>query len=149
MLSLLKQVAVIRAAVTRARASANCFIRRSVMTDTSESEQRSYAEGVWAEVLRGSSVTVNAMHPGWADTAGVRSSIPRFHRVTRNILRSPAEGADTVVWLAASPRGREATGRFFFDRTVRSPHLFPHTRESEKERRALWRLCGEWSATPS
>jgi len=96
---------------------------------------------LWAEALRGSSVTVSAMHPGWADTPSVEKSLPRFHRITRKILRTPAEGADTVVWLAASPRARQSTGRFFFDREERRTHLLPFTRESEADRRALWKLC--------
>jgi len=96
---------------------------------------------LWAEALRGSSVTVSAMHPGWADTPSVEKSLPRFHRITRKILRTPAEGADTVVWLAACPRARQSTGRFFFDREERRTHLLPFTRESAADRRALWKLC--------
>jgi NAD(P)-dependent dehydrogenase (short-subunit alcohol dehydrogenase family) len=96
---------------------------------------------LWAEELAGSSVLVNAMHPGWADTPAVRSSLPRFHRLARSILRTPAEGADTVVWLAASPAARAWTGRFFFDREPRRTHLLPFTRESQNDRRALWELC--------
>jgi NAD(P)-dependent dehydrogenase (short-subunit alcohol dehydrogenase family) len=103
---------------------------------------------LWAEQLRGSPVVVNAMHPGWADTPAVRSSLPRFHRVTRQILRTPAEGADTVVWLAASPAARTHTGRFFLDRQERRTHLLPFTRESEGDRRALWRLCERLCAEP-
>jgi NAD(P)-dependent dehydrogenase (short-subunit alcohol dehydrogenase family) len=101
---------------------------------------------LWAEQLRGGPVVVNAMHPGWADTPAVRSSLPRFHRVTRQILRTPAEGADTVVWLAASPAARRHTGRFFLDREERRTHLLPFTRESEAERRALWLLCERLTA---
>lgn len=86
---------------------------------------------------------IEALHPGWADTPAVRSSLPRFHRVTKQILRTPAEGADTVVWLAASERGGDASGAFFFDREPRRTHLLPWTRESEAERRALWQLCEE------
>jgi NAD(P)-dependent dehydrogenase (short-subunit alcohol dehydrogenase family)/peroxiredoxin len=104
---------------------------------------------LWAEELRQSGVVVNAMHPGWADTPSVKSSLPRFHRLTRNILRTPAEGADTVVWLAASARARRWTGRFFFDREARRTHLLPFTRESSKDRRALWKLCERVSAEPS
>jgi NAD(P)-dependent dehydrogenase (short-subunit alcohol dehydrogenase family) len=104
---------------------------------------------LWAEELRGSPIVVNAMHPGWADTPSVKSSLPRFHRVTRNILRAPAEGADTVVWLAVCPRARQSTGRFFFDRQERRTHLLPFTRESEEDRRALWQLCERLSAEPS
>jgi len=95
---------------------------------------------LWAEEFAGTRVVVNAMHPGWADTPAVRSSLPRFYRITRAILRTPAEGADTVVWLAASARARE-TGRFYFDREARRTHLVPFTRESREDRRALWALC--------
>jgi dehydrogenase/reductase SDR family protein 12 len=104
---------------------------------------------LWADELRGGSVVVNAMHPGWADTPAVKTSLPRFHRLTRRILRTPAEGADTVVWLAASRRAREWTGRFFFDREPRRTHLLPFTRESEADRRALWALCRRLCAESS
>ena len=103
---------------------------------------------LWAEQLRGSSVVVNSMHPGWADTPAVESSLPRFHRVMQSVLRTPVEGADTAVWLAAAPHARDYTGRFFFDREPRRTHLLPFTRESEKDRRALWRLCERLTASP-
>ncbi len=96
---------------------------------------------LWSEELQGSGVAVNAMHPGWADTPAVQTSLPGFYRVTRSILRTPAEGADTVVWLAAAPRAGETSGRFFFDREERTPYLLPFTRESEEARRDLWDLC--------
>lgn len=96
---------------------------------------------MFAEDFRGTNVTVNAMHPGWADTPAVRSSLPLFHRVTRLILRTPAEGADTVLWLAASAAARRHTGRFFFDREARRTQWLPTTRESRVERDALWQTC--------
>jgi NAD(P)-dependent dehydrogenase (short-subunit alcohol dehydrogenase family) len=65
-----------------------------------------------AEKLAGSGVTVSAMHPGWADTAAVRASFPRFHALTKGILRAPEEGADTVVWLAASRAAEGRSGLF-------------------------------------
>jgi NAD(P)-dependent dehydrogenase (short-subunit alcohol dehydrogenase family)/peroxiredoxin len=101
---------------------------------------------LFAEALRDSDVVVNAMHPGWADTPAVRSSLPRFHRITRWILRTPAEGADTVVWLAAAERARGWTGKFFFDRTPRRTQLLPFTREPQEARDALWQLCEQTSA---
>jgi NAD(P)-dependent dehydrogenase (short-subunit alcohol dehydrogenase family) len=104
---------------------------------------------LWAEELHGTSVVVNAMHPGWADTPSVESSLPRFHRVTRNILRTPAEGADTVIWLAACPSDHRRSGRFFFDRKARRTHLLPFTRESAEDRRELWDLCERLSAQAS
>jgi dehydrogenase/reductase SDR family member 12 len=98
-----------------------------------------------AEQLSGTSVTVHATHPGWADTPAVRSSLPRFWRVTRSILRSPAEGADTIVWLAASEHARERSGRLWFDREPQKTHLVPWTREKAEERARLWRQLCEWA----
>ena len=95
---------------------------------------------LWAQEFAGTSVVVNAMHPGWADTPAVATSLPRFHRVMQQLLRTPAEGADTVVWLAASPKARE-TGRFWFDREPRRTHLLPFTRHADQEARDLWKLC--------
>lgn len=96
---------------------------------------------LWAEALADTAISVNAMHPGWADTPAVASSLPRFRRLTQAILRTPAQGADTVIWLAASPRARAPSGRFFFDRAPRRTHVLPGTRESAADRRALWALC--------
>lgn len=98
---------------------------------------------LFAEELRGTNVVVNSMHPGWADTPSVETSLPTFHRLTRPFLRTPAEGADTVVWLAASPRAAQWTRCFFFDRAIRRTHLLPLTRESEAQRSELWRRCEE------
>jgi NAD(P)-dependent dehydrogenase (short-subunit alcohol dehydrogenase family) len=95
---------------------------------------------LWAEEFAGSRVVVNAMHPGWADTPAVRTSLPSFYRVAKSILRTPAEGADTAVWLSASPRAQES-GRFYFDREPRRTHLVRLTRESAADQRALWALC--------
>jgi NAD(P)-dependent dehydrogenase (short-subunit alcohol dehydrogenase family) len=95
---------------------------------------------LWAEHVK-RKVSVNCMHPGWADTSGVRTSIPRFYEVTKAILRSPAEGADTILWLAASAAAQRWTGRFFLDRKPRSTHYVPFTTEADADRRALWNLC--------
>jgi dehydrogenase/reductase SDR family protein 12 len=104
---------------------------------------------MWAQRLAGTGVTVHAMHPGWADTPGVRSSLPRFYRVTRPLLRSPDQGADTIVWLGAAAEPAETSGGFWHDRRRRPAHLLPGTRESEVERRRLWAECVALSSTPS
>jgi NAD(P)-dependent dehydrogenase (short-subunit alcohol dehydrogenase family) len=93
--------------------------------------------------LAAQQVVVNAMHPGWADTGGVRSSLPRFFAVTRAILRSPAQGADTIVWLAASARAGQTTGQLWFDRRVVSAHLWSRTEERPGDRARLWDACAE------
>jgi NAD(P)-dependent dehydrogenase (short-subunit alcohol dehydrogenase family) len=94
---------------------------------------------LWARRLAGESITVNAMHPGWADTPGVREALPTFWKFTRNRLRSPRQGADTIVWLAAAGVAGDHSGELFFDRRVVSPYLLPRKRESEEERAELWR----------
>jgi len=71
----------------------------------------------------------------------VRTSLPCFWNVMRPVLRTPAEGADTVVWLATSAAAGGQTGRFWFDRQSRSSHLLPWTRARRPERQALRRLC--------
>ncbi len=79
-------------------------------------------------------VTFAAMHPGWADTAGVKGSIPTFHRVTKSILRSVEEGADTIIWLAACARVAGQSGKFWFDRAPAKTHAFPWTHERPQDR---------------
>lgn len=91
-----------------------------------------------AERLSGTSVTFSAMHPGWADTPAVRTAIPRFHAVTKGILRTPEEGADTVVWLAASRAAGRPSGLFWFDRAPAATTPLPGTLEGPEERCRLW-----------
>ena len=86
----------------------------------------------------GKEIRFECMHPGWADTPAVQSSIPGFHKATKRILRSPLEGADTVIYLAAARDLPSESGRFWFDRQPRDPYLLPRTRESHEVRRALW-----------
>ena len=98
---------------------------------------------LWAETFDGTSVHVNSMHPGWVDTSVMRNAIPLLHKITKPVLRTPAEGADTIVWLAASPIVEGRSGRFFFDRQAVRTHWLPTTRETNEERDELWRLCEE------
>jgi len=65
------------------------------------------------------------MHPGWADTPAVRSSMPEFYAKMKDKLRTVEQGADTVVWLAvaAAPRLDHRSGLFFQDRKPTSEHL--------------------------
>lgn len=84
---------------------------------------------------------VVAMHPGWVDTAAVRASLPRFHALTRPLLRDPAGGADTLDWLAACPLALLQHGGFYFDRRQRSTHVFPWLRDRAELREELWRWC--------
>lgn len=87
-------------------------------------------------------VAVHAMHPGWADTPGVASSLPGFHRLMRPALRDAAQGADTAVWLAAA-MPPPASGELWHDRWTRSRHRLPWTRHSAADLRVVWRWLAD------
>jgi NAD(P)-dependent dehydrogenase (short-subunit alcohol dehydrogenase family) len=95
----------------------------------------------WARRLRERGVVVHAMHPGWADTPGVEASLPTFRKVIGPLLRSPEEGADTIVWLAAAEEPTRSTGRFWLDRRPRPVDRLPNTHASAAERAELWDAC--------
>ena len=96
-----------------------------------------------AERLSPQGIACNAMHPGWATTPGVERSLPRFQRLLGNRLRTPEEGSDTIVWLAASREAGFASGRFWFDRRQAPTHLGRWTHEGAGEREKLWATCCE------
>jgi len=60
---------------------------------------------ILADELRGGDIKVNAACPGWVHTQMGGPEAPR----------TPAEGADTIVWLATLP-ARGPSGGFFRDR---------------------------------
>ena len=66
----------------------------------------------WTRRVPANEVVFQAMHPGWVDTPGIASSLPTFYRVMRPLLRTPGQGADTVVWLASDPEGLTSNGEF-------------------------------------
>lgn len=100
----------------------------------------------WSRALEGTGVTVHAMHPGWADTPGVKDSLPRFHRVLGPVLRTPEQGADTIVWLGAAAEPGRSSGRFWHDRRPRPVHLLPTTRGHADDGERLVAALRELSA---
>ncbi len=96
---------------------------------------------LWAEQLRTSGVTVNGMHPGWVDTPLLQTGLPAFRQSLRSILRTPDEGADTIVWLATARQVELVTGRFWFDRRERGKHKIFLTKNSRADYRQLWQTC--------
>ncbi len=91
----------------------------------------------WAKDWADEGIVVNAMHPGWADTPGVQNTLPEFRKITRSVLRSAEEGADTIVWLAVAREAGKTSGKLFLDREERTTHLMKKTRETANERRKL------------
>jgi len=90
-----------------------------------------------------------AMHPGWVDTDALRTALPGFRRMTKSFLRTPAQGADTIVWLLASPEASPLGGRFFFDRLPRRIDApLARTRASEADVDRLWEACAALAVPP-
>ncbi len=104
----------------------------------------------WARRLLDRPVAVNAMHPGWCDTPGIRDALPGFSRVIGPLLRTAPEGIDTTAWLAAAPEAAAIRGRFLLDRRPRATHKVPWTRRADEELEAerLWRWCAETTGAP-
>ncbi len=72
-----------------------------------------------AEILKGTYVTANCLHPGAVSTNfGKNNSGPMtlFFRLAKPFMRSPEQGADTLIWLASSPDVDGVSGKYFSDR---------------------------------
>ncbi len=93
---------------------------------------------MWAEQLEGTGVVAHSTHPGWVDTPGLADSLPAFHTVMGPLLRSPEQGADTIVYLAAADEPMQTSGGFWHDRRPRPVHRLRRTKERPGERKRLW-----------
>jgi NAD(P)-dependent dehydrogenase (short-subunit alcohol dehydrogenase family) len=97
-----------------------------------------------ARRLSGTGTTANAMHPGFVATeifgkgGGLVSLGASLWSRIRG--RRPEEGADTVVWLAASPDVESRSGLFWIDRQERRCRF-----RDEAGEEALWALCRDMS----
>lgn len=103
-----------------------------------------------ARRLRGTGVTVNAVHPGAVATGIWERPLGRagiwLRPLLRHWMRSPAEGADTVVYLALAPEVAGISGGYFVDRRPRSPS--PAAQDPEAARRA-WLLSAALAGLPA
>ena len=96
----------------------------------------------WSKLY--SSIHFSTMHPGWADTPVVQTSLPKFYWLMRNKLRTPQEGADTVYWLCVTTRLREfPSGTFFQDRQAVPEHLSADTQSTAEEEALLMQQLEE------
>jgi hypothetical protein len=89
------------------------------------------------------------MHPGWADTPGISAALPGFYGLMGPILRTPAQGADTIVWLAADLAPAGISGWLFLDRRARPFDRLPSTRTSPADRELLFDIVAELARTAS
>jgi hypothetical protein len=67
----------------------------------------------------------------------VKNSLPGFHRLTRPVLRTPEQGADTIVWLAAATEAATVSGKLWLDREPHLSAILPGTAGDAEEREQL------------
>lgn len=93
-----------------------------------------------AHRLEGSRVTANAMAPGLIVDTGLYRHMPpeAMAQLRKRGGRTPADGADTAVWLASSPDLEGVSGKLFENRKE-IPCQF-RGREAEER---LWSICEE------
>lgn len=96
-----------------------------------------------AERMKNVPVTVNAMHPGGVQT-GLGGMNERIGPVGRFIFglffRTPAQGADTVVWLTQEPSLQDSSGDYYKNRRLHRPRSYATDLDSAKR---LWELSEE------
>ncbi len=92
----------------------------------------------WARRYPASGVGFHAVHPGWADTPGLRESLPGFRRVIGPLLRDAAAGSDTAAWLAWAGEATAPGGGWWHDRRRRRTSWRPGTTATPADRARLW-----------
>ncbi len=99
-----------------------------------------------ARRLKSTKVTVNCFHPGFVSTNIIEND-PDSSILTRIVyksispfLKSPEEGADTMLYLASSPEVSSVSGKYFIDR--KSAQSSPLSYNEELAGR-LWKVSEE------
>ncbi|MHB8572185.1 MAG: SDR family oxidoreductase [Candidatus Dormibacteria bacterium] len=91
-------------------------------------------------------VTANCFHPGLVATGFNRNNgwlmeVPML--LLRPFSRTPARGAETLVWLCDSPDASEESGGYFVDQRRRDPSRAARDEEAAER---LWSLSAEQTA---
>lgn len=119
---------------------------------------RAYAQSKLANVLftrelhrrHGHELTTNCLHPGLVATQLANKKANRWVSTVWSLYkpfaRSPKRGADTSVYLAASPEVRDVSGRYFDHRQcIHKPSAMAR---NEVLARRLWEYSAEAVSSP-
>jgi retinol dehydrogenase 14 len=96
-----------------------------------------------AERLRGTGVAANCVHPGAVNTSfgtNNRGIMTLLFRAFKPFMRSPEQGADTVIYLASSPDVKGMTGKYLSDRKLITASDMAY---DEDLRERLWEISEE------
>ena len=97
-----------------------------------------------ARRLAGTGVTVNSMHPGVVNTGlfqnvgGIGSMVLRA--LAPIFMKTPEQGADTLIWLATAPEVAESSGGYYDRRRLREPSA---AAQDDAAAGRLWALSAE------
>jgi retinol dehydrogenase 12 len=95
-----------------------------------------------AERLKGTGVVANCVHPGGVNTnfGGNNMSIGiLLFRAFKPFMRTPEQGADTIIYLAAAPEAGAMSGKYLADRK----EIFPAQPRDEALQKRLWEVSAE------
>lgn len=119
----------------------------------SYSGQRAYSQSKLANVmfsnelarrLEGTGVTANSVHPGVVRTNFGAEDQAWFFSiisgVVRPLLKTPAQGAQTSIYLASSPNVEGVTGQFFANRRPKKANATAYDTELTAR---LWRVSAD------
>jgi len=93
-----------------------------------------------AERLNGTGVSANCLHPGSVGTnfgQNNKGVMALFFRTFKPLMRSPGQGADTLIWLASSSEVDGVSGKYFSDRKVIEAKKVAY---DPAARRRLWEI---------
>ncbi|MBI3795536.1 MAG: SDR family oxidoreductase [Deltaproteobacteria bacterium] len=96
-----------------------------------------------ARRISGTGITANCLHPGGVATGlGWNNGwwAVLIAKGLRPFLRTPEQGADTVVYLATSPEVEAVSGKYFAERRERQPA--PAAQDDDAAKR-LWQISAE------
>ncbi len=93
-----------------------------------------------AKRLEGTGVTANCLHPGVVNTGLARDFTPVFRLIARLFFTSPANGAQTSIYLASSPEVEGVSGSYYNKKRVME---FPTAARDETSARRLWQISEE------
>jgi NAD(P)-dependent dehydrogenase (short-subunit alcohol dehydrogenase family) len=124
--------------------------------DTSYRPMRVYGNSKLANALfswelarrtAGSALTSNAVHPGFVSTSLGRDNFAAniVVKLIRPLVRGPAKGAETSIYVASSPEGGEQSGEFWVD--CKPIAVQPKARDPEWALR-LWEVSADLVGLP-
>ena len=95
-----------------------------------------------ADRLAGTGVVANCVHPGGVNTSfgdGNRSPGVLLFRAFKPFMKTPEQGADTVIYLASSPEAGGMNGKYLMDRR----EVAPAEPRDEAAQKRLWEVSEE------